>query len=67
MLNGHDVLAKGEKLMSQGFRQDLLESSSVVFGLSSQVAKRQEQIKPTRCWWSNFLRFWHLSKEMNCT
>ena len=44
MLNGHDVLAKGEKLMSQGFRKDLLESSSVAFGLSSNVAKRQQQI-----------------------
>ena len=48
MLNGHDVLAKGEKLMSQGFRQDLLESSSVAFGLSSQVAKRQEQIEANK-------------------
>ena len=48
MLNGHDVLAKGEKLMSQGFRQDLLESSSVAFGLSSKVAKRQEQVEANR-------------------
>ena len=45
MLNGHDVLAKGEKLMSQGLRQDLLESSSVAFGISSKVAKREQQLK----------------------
>ena len=43
-LNGHDVLAKGEKLMGQGFRKDLLESSSVAFALSSNVTTRQQQI-----------------------
>lgn len=45
MLNGHDVQAKGENLMSQGIRQDLLESSSVAFSLSSNVDKRNEQIQ----------------------
>ena len=45
MLNGYDVKAKGEKLMSQGIRQDLLESSSVAFSISSNVQKRNEQIQ----------------------
>lgn len=45
MCNGFDVVAKGEKLMSQGFRQDLLESSSVAFALSSDLSKRELQVK----------------------
>ena len=48
MLNGHDVMAKGEKLMTQGLRQDLLESSSVAFGLSSLMNKREEQLTANR-------------------
>ena len=34
MLNGHDVLAKGELLNKQGVRLDLLEASSVAFSMS---------------------------------
>eukprot|EP00439_Symbiodinium_sp_Y106_P047634 s5235_g6.t1 len=44
MLNGHDVVQKGEVLMKQGVRLDLLEASSVAFCLSKQEDKRKAQI-----------------------
>ena len=44
MLNGHDVLQKGELLMKQGIRLDLLEASSVAFCLSRQEKKRLAQV-----------------------
>ena len=41
MLNGHDVLAKGELLNKQGVRLDLLEASSVAFSMSKHPEKRK--------------------------
>ena len=44
MLNGHDVLAKGELLNKQGVRLDLLEASSVAFSMSKHPEKRKSQV-----------------------
>ena len=48
MLNGHDVVQKGEVLMKQGVRQDLLEASSVAFCLSKQEDKRKSQVNANK-------------------
>ena len=63
MLNGHDVLAKGAR------RSDRISWKGLQWPLAclARWPKGKSKLKPTRCWWSNFLRFWHLSKEMNCT
>ena len=44
MLNGHDVLVKGERLITQGLRRDLMETSAAAFAMSSQASKRDEQL-----------------------
>ncbi|CAE7253374.1 unnamed protein product [Symbiodinium sp. CCMP2592] len=44
MINGHDVVAKGELLTKQGVRLDLLEASSVAFTLSKHPDKRNAQV-----------------------
>ena len=46
MLNGHDMISKGERVLSQGLREDLLDCSAVAFGLSSNL--RQGQIEANR-------------------
>ncbi|CAE7826156.1 unnamed protein product [Symbiodinium sp. CCMP2592] len=45
MLNGFDMLAKGERILSQGLRKDLLECSAVAIGLSSNSTIREQQVE----------------------
>ena len=45
MINGHDMVAKGERLLAQGLRKDLLECSAVVaFAMSSSASERDSQV-----------------------
>ena len=44
MLTGHDVVAKGLRVMAQGLRKDLLETSAVAFAMSSDVGTRKKQL-----------------------
>ena len=44
MINGHDMVAKGERLLAQGLRKDLLECSAVAFAMSSSASERDSQV-----------------------
>ena len=44
MLNGHDVVAKGLRVMAQGLRKDLLETSAVAFATGPDVGTRKKQL-----------------------
>ena len=48
MINGFDMLAKGEKLLAQGLRKDLLECSAVAFTLRSVASDRFAQISANK-------------------
>ena len=48
MMNSFDMTTKGETMMSQGQRIDLLETSAVAFCMSSNAVKREKQLAANR-------------------
>ena len=48
MMNSFDMTTKGETMMSQGLRIDLLETSAVAFCMSSNAVKREKQLAANR-------------------
>ncbi|CAE7576580.1 unnamed protein product [Symbiodinium sp. CCMP2592] len=48
MMNSFDMVTKGETMMSQGLRIDLLETSAVAFCMSSNAVKRDKQLAANR-------------------